>query len=305
MKIQKIRTGSHSPYGTITVTLILVGLATACSGTPQNTPVPPAVTLVSVVATPNPTATLAATVVPTAAPTPTAFVTAPPAGSAAVLPILMYHHLADLAADATELDKTWTVSPAAFRAQMKLLTDRGFHSVSMPQLVAFFKQGKPLPDKPIVISFDDGWEEQYKQAYPALKQVGLIGTFFVYTKPIDHAPYMTWDQLKEMSASGMDVEAHTLTHPHLRTIAPDQAEKEITDSKSVLEKQLGKTVVALSYPFGEYDAAVVAMVKGAGFQSAVSLNPGYRQRVDELFMLHRIRVSYNDTLEDFAARLPK
>jgi peptidoglycan/xylan/chitin deacetylase (PgdA/CDA1 family) len=188
---------------------------------------------------------------------------------------------------------------------MNLLTQRGFHSITMAQLIAHLKSGKSLPDKPIVISFDDGWAEQSTVAFPILKKHKLIGTFFVYTHPIDHAQYMTWAQLQEMSTAGMDIQPHTLTHPHLRTLAPDEAMKEIAESKNILETRLGKPMVAFAYPFGEYNAAVIDMLKRAGYASAVTLAAGYNQRADELFTLHRTRVSYRDTLEEFAKRLPQ
>lgn len=284
--------------------MVVAALFLAACGTPaQPTASPsPAPVIVQVVATPDVTLTPAPTA--TAAPTPTAFVTAPAPGKAAIVPILMYHHLQDLPSDATELRLTWTVAPAHFDAQMALIAQRGFHAITMAQLVGQLKEGRPLPAKPIIISFDDGWEEQYTVAFPILKKYHLIGTFFVYTRPIDHAPYMTWAQLQEMSAAGMDIQAHTLTHPHLRALSPDEAMKEIADSKSIIETRLGKPVVAFDYPFGEYNASIIDMLKRAGYESAVTLAAGYTQRADELFTLHRIRVSYRDTLDDLVKRLP-
>jgi peptidoglycan/xylan/chitin deacetylase (PgdA/CDA1 family) len=216
----------------------------------------------------------------------------------------MYHHLQDLDSGATELLQTWAVAPSNFDAQMNLVEQHGFHAITMAQLVGHLRDGKPLPSRPIVISFDDGWAEQYTVAFQILKKHHLIGSFFVYTRPLDHAQYMSWTQLQEMSVAGMDIEAHTLTHPHLRELAPDEAMREISESKKALEARLGKPVVAFSYPFGEYNASIVDMLKRAGFASAVTLAAGFNQRADELFTLHRIRVSYRDTLDEFAKRLP-
>ena len=282
--------------------LVLAALLAACSPSLQPTATPtPAFIIVPVVATPEATQTPAAT--PTVAATPTAFVTAPAAGKAAIVPILMYHHIQDLSG-ASELVQTWTVSPENFDAQMNLVAQHGFHAITMAQLVGQLRDGKPLPSRPIVISFDDGWAEQNTVAFAALKKYHLIGTFFVYTRPIDHAPYMSWAQLQEMSAAGMDIQAHTLTHPHLRELAPDEAMKEISESKQILETRLGKPGIALAYPFGEYNASIIDMLKRAGYASAVTLAAGFNQRADELFTLHRIRVSYPDTLDDVAKRLP-
>ncbi len=292
-----------------------LGLALVCSvcalaacGTPAPTAPPLAATptaqIVVVVATPPATATATAWP-PTLAPTPTAFVTAPAPGTAAIVPILMYHHLADLPANASELQQTWTVAPQNFDAQMNWLAQHGYHTITMAQLVAHLKQRAPLPSKPIIISFDDGWEEQYVAAFPVLKKYGMIGTLFVYTNAIDHKSFLSWAQLQEMSAAGMDIQSHSLSHPHLRQLAPDAAQKEISDSKAVIEKKLGKPVVAFNYPDGEYNAAVIEMVQRAGYTSAVSIAAGYQQRADELFTLHRTRVSYTDTLEIVIKRLPQ
>jgi len=282
---------------------VIIFVLAACSApvAPLATPVP-AITQVFVVATPVPQAT--PVLAPTVAPTPTALVTASANGDPAIVPILMYHHLADLPPDASELRRTWTVAPKNFQAQIEWLAQHGFHTITMEQLVAHLKQRQPLPTKPIVISFDDGWEDGYTVAYPILKKNGFIGTFFIYTNPVDHKSYVTWAQLQEMAAAGMDIQAHTLTHPHLRDLAPDAALKEIAESKTILEKRLGKPIVALAYPFGEYNQAIIAMLKRAGYESAVTLAAGYRQRPDELFTLHRIRVSFADSLDEFAGRLP-
>lgn len=289
----------------LTAAIIMFAL-TGCTNTTQPTPLPtPTTQIIPVVATALPTSTSAPpTATPTLTPSPTPFATAPAGNDPASVPILMYHHLADLPSNASELNLTWTVAPKNFDAQMSWLAEHNFHTISMRQLVAYLKQRQPLPSKPIVISFDDGWEEQYVVAYPILRQYNLSGTFFVYTNPIDHKLFLTWAQLQEMTAAGMDIQAHTLTHPHLRTLAPDAAFKEIADSKAILEKRLNKPVTAFAYPFGEYNAAVIDLVKRAGFDSAVTLAAGYKQRADELFTLHRIRISYNDTLANFAKQLP-
>jgi len=291
----------------VLVTILLFAL-TACAAPAVVADLPtPNVQVIQIVATPVASPTLTATPTlppPTPTRTPTPFVTAPAPNGEAIVPILMYHHIADLPLDATELQTTWTVSPKNFDAQMQWLARNGFHTISMAQLVAHLKHHQPLPAKPIIISFDDGWQEQYTTAFPILTKYGLSGTFFVYTRPLDHTEFMTWAQLQELVAAGMDIQSHSLTHPHLRALAPDAAYKEIAESKAMLEKRLGKPVIAFCYPFGEYNQAIIEMVQRAGYAGAVTLASGYRQRADELYTLRRIRVSYHDSLEDFIQRLP-
>ena len=290
----------------MTMTIFAFALAACADAAPQTPEPTPGAQVVQVVATPValPSVTLTLAAKPTAASVPTPFVTAPAPGGEANVPILMYHHVVDLPIDATELQTTWTVTPKKFDAQMQWLAHNGYRSITMAQLIAHLKNRQPLPAKPIIISFDDGWEEQYSTAFPILTKYGLSGTFFVYTHPLDHTEYMTWAQVQELAAAGMDIQSHSITHPHLRTMAPDAAFKEVAESKATLEKRLGKPVVAFCYPYGEYNNAIIEMVKRAGYESAVTLASGYRQRADELYTLRRLRVSYHDSLDDFIKRLP-
>lgn len=250
------------------------------------------------------TSTVAPTALPTLVPTATPLITPPGAGQAAIVPILMYHHLADLPANSSQLQLDWTVSPKNFESQMDWLAERGYHAVTIGQVAAHLKRNQPLPVKPIVISFDDGWADDYTVAFPILKKHNFSGTFYVYTNVLDHGQFLTWAQVQEMSAAGMDFESHTLSHPHLRKLTPEAATKEIADSKAILEERLGKPVTSFAYPFGEYNTAVIDLVKRAGFESAVTIAAGYKQRADEVYTLHRIRISYPDTLQDLAKRLP-
>jgi peptidoglycan/xylan/chitin deacetylase (PgdA/CDA1 family) len=300
--IALVMDGCHSVLRGLAI-IVLAMLQSACATSEPQTPAPTSVVqIVQVVATPVappiPSRKVAAALVPTP------FVTAPAPGGEANVPILMYHHIADLAIDATETQTAWTVTPQDFDAQMQWLEHNGYRTITMAQLIAHLKNRQNLPAKPIIISFDDGWEEQFSTAFSILTKYGLSGTFFVYTHPLDHTEYMTWAQAQELVAAGMDIQSHSLTHPHLRTMPPDAAFKEIAESKATLEKRLGKPVVAFCYPFGEYNDAIIEMVKRAGYESAVTLASGYRQRADELYTLRRLHVSYHDSLDDFIKRLP-
>lgn len=250
---------------TLPMIFLVIVLAACADAAPQTLLPTSVVQVVQVVATsvalPSGTPTIAPKA--TLMSMPTAFVTAPCCGEAN-LAVLMYHHVVDLPIDATESQQTWTVAPKNFDAQMQWLTRNGYRSITMTQLVADLKNRQPLPAKPIIISFDDGWEQQYSTAFPILTKYGLSGTFFVYTQPIDHTEYVTWAQLRELTAAGMDIQSHSITHPHLRTLSSDAAFREIAESKATLEKRLAKPVIAFCYPFGEYNNAIIEMVKRAG-----------------------------------------
>lgn len=217
----------------------------------------------------------------------------------------MYHTIRELDANAGKVDLDWTVAPKDFQAQIDWLVQHGYHTISMAQLNAHLKERAALPIKPIMITFDDGWVEGYTIAFPALKKNNLIGIYFVYTQPLDQNPrYLSWKEIDEMSAAGMDFEAHTITHPDLRKLSPDNAMREISEPKKLLETRLNKPVIAFAYPFGEFNSAVIEMVKRAGYENAVTINPSYRQSADQIYQLGRIHVSYNDSLQVLAGKLP-
>ena len=213
------------------------------------------------------------------------------------VPILLYHHVASLHSGASKAQKRWTISPERFDGQMRWLAGHGFHPVTMAQLSAHLKRGQPLPFKPIAISFDDGWKDQYSTAYPILKKYSFLGTFFINTDSVGHSAYMNWDQVREMSASGMDIESHSCTHPRLLSLSPDQAWQEINDSKKALESRLHKPVTVFSYPYGSYSDKIISMVKDAGFEAAVTVdgvNDGYLLRADRSYTLPRYVVGERD-----------
>ncbi len=216
----------------------------------------------------------------------------------------MYHQLSELGKGAPLLDLTWTVSPQNFQAQMNWLAQQGYRTVTFPQVVAYLKHAQPLPSRPVLITFDDGWLQGYTEAFPVLRQHSFSATYFVYTDAMGRPSSISWEQLQEMSKAGMDVGSHTLSHPHLRQLGTDQAFREIAESRSILERRLNRPVTTFDYPFGEYDSSTVELVKRAGFESAVTIAPGFKQSLEGVFTLRRIRVSYETTLAELAKSLP-
>jgi peptidoglycan/xylan/chitin deacetylase (PgdA/CDA1 family) len=219
-----------------------------------------------------------------------------------IVPILMYHHVEDLPANADEIMRTWTVSTAAFTAQMDWLVHHEYTTIRLDQLVAALTVGTPLPRNPVVLTFDDGWDIGYGTVFPLLRERHMIGTFFVYPGAIGESPgsgYMTWPQLREMVAGGMDVQSHTISHPHMRGIPPEAQRHEITESRRILAENLDHQIYAFAYPFGEFDDSLITMVRDAGYTCAVGIEPGYTQQASDLFTLRRTRISWGDTIDTF------
>lgn len=269
--------------------------------TPTSTPLP--------TATPSPLPSSTATAVPSAAPlpspTPTPWPTPDGVERTAGVPILMYHHIAVPPAGADAIRRDLSVSPAAFEEQLRYLKEQGYRSISLYQLNRHLQRGDPLPEKPIVFTFDDGYDDNFAYAFPLLVKYGFTGTFFLITEPIDagREGYMTWPQVSLMSRMGMDMEPHTYTHPDLTGQPVDYIVWQVIGSKEAIEERTGKTCRFFSYPSGRYDAPVVDVLRSAHFWGAVTVQTGVTHTSGGMFDLARIRVRGSDSLDTFVTKL--
>ncbi len=215
--------------------------------------------------------------------------------------ILMYHHLDDdgekLGADYHQL----SVSPQDFREQMAWLKGNGYHTITFAQLEAAFRGEVTLPPNPVIITFDDGWDDIYHEAYPILREHGQVATFFIATNWIDNLEgTVEWPQIREMSEGGMEFGSHSSTHPYLTQSEPHLLTWELKASKAALEEVTGKSITALAYPFGLYDDRVIAAAREIGYRTACTIDPGHTARAGELMTLPRLWVYGWHDLEDFA-----
>ena len=225
-------------------------------------------------------------------------------GTTVSVPILMYHHVRYLTPEA---DRTWrglTVDPAAFEAQMAYLVEHGYHTISFTDLADYFDRSRPLPDRPVILTFDDGWREQYTTVLPILCRYGLVATFFPPAQWVNNSPLtLTWAQIEEMSQAGMEFGSHTVNHHFLAQETIEAARQQLTQSKAVLEAHTHKPVIALAYPGGSYSPTVTQLAAQVGFRVAVGTRSGVEQRPSERFILHRVSVGYGTPLQTFVARL--
>jgi peptidoglycan/xylan/chitin deacetylase (PgdA/CDA1 family) len=228
------------------------------------------------------------------------------------VPILMYHQVAPVQ---VESFAKYIVTPRAFAAQMRWLSLRGYEAVGMDALVESRAGRRPLPRRPIVITFDDGFQGCADHAMPILESFGFMAIVYVVAGLIGEPsrwlvrerglefPLMGWETIGRLRASGHEIGAHTVTHPRLAELPADERVEELVRSKAILEEGLGEPVDHLAYPFGSYDDAVRASAIEAGYRSACSVRIGVSGPEDDLFALHRVPVSGTDSLIDFIARL--
>lgn len=218
------------------------------------------------------------------------------------VPVLMYHLVEEKAGRLASL----YVRPEDFRAQVAFLRQAGYQAVTLADVArAWGLDGapvRPLPPKPVVLTFDDGYESVYTQAFPVLRAVGWPATLFLIVDRLDTPGYLTDGMVREMVAAGFEVASHTLSHADLRTLGPARLRRELADSRARLQERFGVPVLTLSYPAGAFDDAVAAAARRAGYLLAVTTRPGLA-RPDAPYALDRVRVSRGDTVAALRARL--
>lgn len=204
------------------------------------------------------------------------------------VPILMYHKIRDYKEKDSKKAKIFITTPAAFEEQMKYLHDHNYTIISVGDLMKAFN-GAPLPYKPVIITFDDGFNNQYTYALPILEKYHDTATFFIYTDAISaYGDYMTWEQVHDLASKGMTIAAHTKSHAKLTKILSTKGlEQEILGSKKVLEKELNTPIVYFAYPYGLYNKEVINVVKESGFLAAFSVIQGKIEKTSNMYFLRR------------------
>ena len=214
--------------------------------------------------------------------------------------VLNYHKIDDM-------NISLSVRPEDFERQMKFLTEHNFHAITPQEMYAALVEGAELPENPVLITFDDGYLDNYTNAYPILKKYGLKATIFVITGFMDRGQpgYFTWGQAAEMEASGLiNIESHTVTHSSLTDLNEEQMQREIKASKADIERRLGKQVAFLAYPTGTYNLHIAALAKEAGYKGAFTVKYGNVDRASNLFALERVPIFHTaDTYRSFLERL--
>lgn len=207
----------------------------------------------------------------------------------AVVPIMMYHNVEDI----EKHESNWT-SRVAFKQQMDFLKRYNYNVISLETLVAAIKSGESLPRKSVVITFDDGYENNYINAFPLLEDYGFPATIFVPTDFIGKEGYVNLKQIKEMMASVVTIGSHTKIHDYLPDMTPAQQTTQIVESKAILEKQLGEPIDFFAYPVGGFSEGIKDIVKTAGYKAACATNRGYDRFNKDVFELNRVRFSTKD-----------
>lgn len=265
-------------------------------------------------ATSSPTATsidvslaaLLPTSTPTATPQPTPSYAPTPDGETRTLrvPVLMYHYLSVPPADADIYRRDLSVPPALFAEHLDRLLAEGYTTISPYDLVEALQRGGELPEKPILITFDDGYRDNYENAFPLLRERRMQATIFVVTDFIDEErpAYLTWEMAREMLDNQIAIESHGRNHAGLAEKDDDYLVWQALGSLETIEYELGVRPRFVSYPAGEYDQGTIDLFSSAGYWGGFTTEQGTEQSNAAPFELERIRVR-NATTADELIRL--
>lgn len=189
---------------------------------------------------------------------------------------LMYHHLGHT--DKKDQQFPFTITPENFQRQLDTLRKHGFTCIGLAQLRHARQTGQPLPAKPALLTFDDGYADSFTLLFPLLQKYRVPALIFLITDFIGQKPgYLTWQQVKTMQQSGLvDFASHTCSHARLRSLSDADILRELTQSKQKIETELGTVCDAFCYPFGSggFDKRVRPLVFQAGYQFDFSTKPG-------------------------------
>lgn len=213
------------------------------------------------------------------------------------IPILTYHSI-------DESGSVISTSPETFRRQIKFLSEEAFNVISLKDLTLCLNGSIEFSPKTIILTFDDGFQNFYTTAFPILKEHNFTATVFLITDycgkyndwygnlpSLERSKLMDWNEIKELSKSGIEFGSHTRTHPDLTKISIEKAKQEIIGSKSKIEEKLGIEVADFAYPYGKYNQAV-KNITGDNFKTSCSTELGKYRAGDDLFSLKRLDTYY-------------
>lgn len=213
------------------------------------------------------------------------------------VPILYYHSVDEL--EANEV----IISPQKLKEELQYVLAQGYTPITLTEFNNYLVNNQPIPEKSIMITFDDGYMDNYTNAFPILKELGIKATIFLMTVGVDEGYYLSSDQIKEMINYGIDIQSHTVNHLHLNELSYDEQLAELKNSKEFIENITHREVIALAYPYGDYNNDSIRAAKAAGYTLCFTTNNGLASSESDYFQLERIYVSSNYNLDYFAARL--
>ncbi len=214
------------------------------------------------------------------------------------IPILIYHEIGPLG----DGDREMFIDPHVFRLHMRHLKEQGYTSITLKELHAHYTKRQPLPRNPVVLTFDDGYQGVYENAWPIMKEFGFVGVLFV-TDYLGKPGYMTDSQVAALVSHGFELGSHSRTHANLLTRSDEELIDEVGAYKHELERRFGVPVTSFAYPMGYFDQRVVDAVREGGFLIGVTVQEGLADVGQGLLTLRRVPIFRYNCMRSFIRKL--
>ena len=216
------------------------------------------------------------------------------------VPILMYHYIREVDPAKDFLGADLSVTPEKFNEQLIFLREKGYTTITLDDIMQAWEQGTPLPAKPVILTFDDGYDDFFTNAFPLLQKHSAKATTYVVSNFFDQPHYLTTSQLLELAASPLiTIASHTQNHADLRVLKMSKLQEELNNSKVALEKFISKPVRHFAYPYGRFTNGIAQEVEKAGYKTATTTLFGYDHTPKNRFTMKRVRVAGATSLTKF------
>ncbi|TVY10489.1 polysaccharide deacetylase family protein [Paenibacillus cremeus] len=215
------------------------------------------------------------------------------------IPVLNYHSIT------VDPGNIATITPEKFEAQMDALAEEGYTTLTLQQFFNILEGKEPSPDKPVLLTFDDGYADNYQYALPVLQKHQFHATLFVSPGMVDDGYYLSWEQIKEMHEAGWDIQPHGMTHPHLPKLSAEEQAYEIVEARRLIERHLGTKADVYCYPYGEYNQSTLTILKEYGFRYAFTIDQGKTTPDQHPYKLKRIFVNGEESMSKWKSKLEK
>ncbi len=206
------------------------------------------------------------------------------------VPILLYHYVEYVKDKGDTIRQSLNINPYIFEKQIQTLKDAGYTFITAGDLGKVLDAEMSLPRKPIIITFDDGYEDFYTDVLPILKKYNVKATAYIVAGVVGRLNYMSRDEIRKAKESGLvEIGAHSMYHRYLKGLSYNEAKFEIEQSKINLENEFGVKVISFAYPYGAFDKQAIKLVQDAGFKTAASTVPGIDVSDLNRYFMFRIR----------------
>ncbi|WP_284646381.1 polysaccharide deacetylase family protein [Paenibacillus silviterrae] len=215
------------------------------------------------------------------------------------IPVLNYHSVT------VQPGNRAAIAPDKLAEQMQYLSDQGYTTLSLRQFIDIWEGRAKSPEKPVLLTFDDGYMDNYTKAMPILAKHQFRATMFMSPGMVDDGYFVSWEEAKAMHKAGWDIQPHGMTHPSLPKLSAEKQSFEIVEAKRQIEEQLGITADVFCYPYGERNETTLKILKNNGFRYAFTIDQGMAQPTQNPLLIRRLFVNGEEDLNSFKALLQK